>query len=1034
MADLRDELQSSLGSAYVLERELGGGGMSRVFLAEEKALGRKVVVKVLPRELAAEVSVDRFRREIQVAARLQQAQIVPVLSAGELNGVPYYTMPFVEGESLRTRLANGARLSIHDVVGVLRDITRALAYAHERGIVHRDIKPDNVLLSGGTAVVTDFGIAKALSAAKDAPSPAAPADSSLTQLGTSVGTPTYISPEQAAGDPDVDQRADIYSLGCVAYELLTGQPPFPGLSPQKTLVAHLTEKPAPVATKRPDTPAALADLVMRCLEKDPSRRPNASEIATALDGVASGTSGSMTAAAFFAGPQAAKRGIGVYAALVVAVAVLAKAAVIALGVPDWVFVGALIALAIGGIAAVLTALNVSPRLNWSRTFRFTGGALASFVVLVAVVMILRSLGIGPAGSLLAAGKMTGRERLLVVDFNAGKDSSLSHVVTEAVRTNLGQSKVVSIMPPTAIAAALQRMQKPASTNLDLGLAREVAQREGAKAVVDGSVTPLGSGYALSLRLVSADSGGELAGFQQTVDGPSQLLDAVDKLTRKLRGRIGESLKAVRDAPALDQVTTSSLEALKKYAEGVRAADLNADYATAARLLREAVARDTTFAMAYRKLGVALGNSGMPRAQSDSAYRSALRFSAKLPDRERYLTIGSYYMSGPEPNRARAADALEHVIAIDPNDQIASINLANILKARRQLPQAESLYKKAASTPGAPLVAVQSLASTLFDEGKIDEASKLFDQIRTRAPNSSAARQFPALPFFARGQLDSADAWFRTQVNDPNPLIRAGAYSNLGGIATLRGQLTQAHDLSNQVKAAVAALRGPTPPNPLSDSLGVAYIRLWYFADTTRALHAMDAALAATSLATRPVDQRPYFSLAKAYALGGRVDAARAMLAKYDAEMRDSTLRALAVPTYHSTLAEIALAEHKPLVAVSEFWKSDSLPDGPARECGTCLYVDIGRAYDLANMPDSAITYWEHYLATTSSGRINSDISNLPPLLLRLGELYEAKGNLDKAASNFSAFITLWQHADPELQPKVQSAKKRLAAIQSRKAG
>ena len=1031
MADLRDELQSSLGSAYVLERELGGGGMSRVFLAEEKALGRKVVVKVLPRELAGDVSVDRFRREIQVAARLQQAQIVPVLSAGELNGVPYYTMPFVEGESLRARLKGGP-LPIHDVVNILRDITRALAYAHERGIVHRDIKPDNVLLSGGTAVVTDFGIAKALSAAKDAPSSSG--DSSLTQLGTSVGTPTYISPEQAAGDPDVDQRADIYSFGCLAYELLTGQPPFPGLSPQKTLVAHLTEKPAPVATKRSDAPPALADLVMRCLEKDPSHRPNASEIATALDAVESGTSGSMTAAAFFAGPRAAKRGIAVYAALFVAVAVLAKAAVIALGVPDWVFVGALGALALGGIAAVLTALNVSPRLSWARTFRFTGGALAAFVALVAVAMVLRSFGIGPDGSLLAAGKIHGRERLLVLDFNAGKDSSLSHVVTEAVRTNLGQSKVVSIMPPTAIAAALQRMQKPASTTLDLGLAREVAQREGVKAVVDGSVTSLGSGYVLSLRLVSADSGGELAGYQKTVDGPSQLLDAVDNLTRKLRGRIGESLKAVRDAPALDQVTTSSLEALKKYAEGNRAADLNADYTAAARLMREAVARDTTFAMAYRKLGVALSNSGMPRAQIDSALRNALRFSAKLPDRERYITLGTYYTLGPERSRAKAADALEHAVAIDPNDQVASINLANILKARRQLPQAESLYKKAASTNGAPFVVLQNLAATLFDEGKLAEAAPLFDQIKARAPNSGAARQFPALLLFAHGQLDSADAWFRAEVNDPNPLIRAGAYSNLTAIATMRGQLKQAHDLSKQLKAAIAARGVPIPPTPLSDSLGVAATALWYFADTAHALRAADAGLASTPLATMPADQRPYFTLAKVHALGGRVDAARSILAKFDAEMKDSTLRVVATPSYHSALAEIALAERKPLVAVTEFWKSDSLPDGPARECGACLYVDIGRAYDLANMPDSAITYWERYLATMSAGRINSDISNLPPLLLRLGELYEAKGNLDKAASNFSAFITLWQHADPELQPKVQSAKKRLAAIQSRKAG
>src|SRR5262252_6256915 len=180
MSDTRDELQTSLGDSYKLERELGGGGMSRVYLAEETALGRRVVVKVLSPELLAGVNIDRFRREIQLAARLQQAQIVPVLSAGETNGVPYYTMPFVDGESLRARLARQRQLPVQEVVSILRDVTRALAYAHEHGVVHRDIKPDNVLLSGGTAVVTDFGIAKALTAAKnEAPA----ADTSLTQLG-----------------------------------------------------------------------------------------------------------------------------------------------------------------------------------------------------------------------------------------------------------------------------------------------------------------------------------------------------------------------------------------------------------------------------------------------------------------------------------------------------------------------------------------------------------------------------------------------------------------------------------------------------------------------------------------------------------------------------------------------------------------------------------------------------------------------------------------------------------------------------------
>src|SRR5688500_15028196 len=221
-----DQLQQTLGITYRLERQLTGGGMSHVFVAEETALRRKVVVKVLPLEVAAGVNADRFKREIMLAARLQHPHIVPVLSTGETNGVPYYTMPFVEGESIRAILARtGVALSITEVIGVLRDVAKALAYAHDHGIVHRDIKPDNVLMSGGSATVTDFGIAKAIAASRTDPG-GGEQQATLTQFGTSIGTPAYMAPEQAAGDPATDHRADLYSYGCMAYELLAGRPPF----------------------------------------------------------------------------------------------------------------------------------------------------------------------------------------------------------------------------------------------------------------------------------------------------------------------------------------------------------------------------------------------------------------------------------------------------------------------------------------------------------------------------------------------------------------------------------------------------------------------------------------------------------------------------------------------------------------------------------------------------------------------------------------------------------------------------------------
>uniref|UniRef100_UPI00286CA614 serine/threonine-protein kinase n=1 Tax=Gemmatimonas sp. TaxID=1962908 RepID=UPI00286CA614 len=248
MTDLRTQLQATLGDGYTLERELGGGGMSRVFVAQENALGREVVVKVLAPELSASVSAERFTREIATAARLQQANIVPVLSAGTSGGVSYYTMPFVKGESLRAQVAGGITLSMHDRINVLRDVARALAYAHGEGVIHRDIKPDNILLSGGTAVVTDFGIAKAISASRtmDGAAPVSP-DGTLTHVGSSIGTPAYMAPEQAVGEA-VDARADLYAWGVVAYELLSGAHPFAGKTGTSQLIAaHIAETPCALA-------------------------------------------------------------------------------------------------------------------------------------------------------------------------------------------------------------------------------------------------------------------------------------------------------------------------------------------------------------------------------------------------------------------------------------------------------------------------------------------------------------------------------------------------------------------------------------------------------------------------------------------------------------------------------------------------------------------------------------------------------------------------------------------------------------------
>jgi serine/threonine-protein kinase len=316
---LRDDLQNALGGSYTLERELGGGGMSRVFIAQDTSLGRSVVVKVLPPEMVGSVNFERFRREIQLAARLQHACIVPVLAAGAADGIPYYTMPFIDGESLRRKLARGGELPVADAVRILRDMAEALSYAHEQGVVHRDIKPDNVLLGKHHAQVADFGVAKALSASTQA--------KGVTSIGVALGTPAYMAPEQAAGDPQIDHRADIYALGVTAYEMLSGTTPFAGRSPQSMLAAHATESPPPLEQVRPTVPAPLAALVNRCLAKRAADRPqSADEVLEALAALVTPTGG-LSPTTATPSPSAGRKWIWIGATVAVAVAVVAGAAI-----------------------------------------------------------------------------------------------------------------------------------------------------------------------------------------------------------------------------------------------------------------------------------------------------------------------------------------------------------------------------------------------------------------------------------------------------------------------------------------------------------------------------------------------------------------------------------------------------------------------------------------------------------------------------------------------------------------------------------
>ena len=284
MTDALDRLTTALADRYVIERELGQGGMATVYLAEDLKHHRKVALKVLRPEIAVTVGAGRFAREIEVAARLQHPNILPLLDSGEVEGFFFYVMPFVEGESLRDRLARSGEFAIPDAVRILMEVADALSHAHAHGVVHRDIKPDNVLLSGRHALVADFGVAKAVTEATG--------QRLLTSTGVALGTPTYMAPEQATADPHQDHRVDIYALGVLGYELLTGRAPFSATTAQEMLAAHVTAVPDPVERYRPTVSPALAQIIMKCLAKKPADRwQTAEEVLTHLEPLATPSGG-----------------------------------------------------------------------------------------------------------------------------------------------------------------------------------------------------------------------------------------------------------------------------------------------------------------------------------------------------------------------------------------------------------------------------------------------------------------------------------------------------------------------------------------------------------------------------------------------------------------------------------------------------------------------------------------------------------------------------------------------------------------------
>jgi tetratricopeptide (TPR) repeat protein len=711
-----------------------------------------------------------------------------------------------------------------------------------------------------------------------------------------------------------------------------------------------------------------------------------------------------------------------------------------LGLPDWVLTGAVVLLLIGlpimlvtgsierrrararasGRVATTPASGLQDWLTWRKAVR--GGVLAFAGLGLATVAYtaMRALGIGPVGTLVASGRLSERDRLIVADFeNRTADSSLGTSVSEAFRIDLAQTPLVRILSSAEVGDALTRMRRDPATPVTLALAREIATREGAKAIVAGEISALGKSYVVSARILGAD-GSELVALRETAEDDARIVGALDRLSAKLRERIGESLTSIRAGAPLDQVTTSSLEALRLYTEGARLSDQGYERQAVDRL-EQAIALDSGFAMAWRKLAVAQGNASGSEERVVAATTRAWQHRERLTEVERLLTEG-YYHSRVEVDPAKEEAAYRRILAINPDNETAANNLSLLLSRLGRPEEAESVITPALRASASPdNMMLQLLLAQVLQEHDA-EARRTLDTMAAIGPDLAMYVWARGIALGAMGDYDGAERAFldlERRADEADLGDVSDAHQGLARVARIRGRLAEA-DRHTRLDMDVSARRG-LPGTVLQGAADLARAELTYRGDSAGAVRILETALADHPLDSVPALDRPDAHVAMVYALAGRKEQARQLLSAYESQVPEGVRRG----RWEWYLAKgwLALAEGRPREAAGNFLQGRHSDD-----CYFCGGWDEGVAYERAGMADSALAAYERAVGRGGPWRMRVSQWGLGPSLKRLGELHEARGDRARALGYYGRFVELWKDADPVLQPAVREVRGRMAAL------
>jgi serine/threonine protein kinase/tetratricopeptide (TPR) repeat protein len=978
--------------AYRLVRALGRGGMGAVYLAErdEGGFTQLVAIKLIKRGMDTDRVLARFRAERQILASLDHPNIARLLDGGSTgDGLPYFAMEYIEGQPIDA-FADSRGLGVDDRLRLFLPVCEAVAYAHAQGVVHRDIKPLNTLVTtAGVPKLLDFGIAKVLHDDPD--------EQTSTVTGLRLLTPDYASPEQIEG-LHASVASDVYSLGVILYELLTGRSPYrvPSRTPQEIAAAVRTTEP-----DRPSTAVSRpGDHSGHLRDRGDRGHTGPASGATAARQLSRRLRGDLDTIVLTALRKEPARRYASVAALADDIRrhldgrpVLAR--------PD------------------RPAYRAGKFVRRHRTTVLaTGLAVVGAVILTAAFLRTRPGLAGGDPTLIAQHSLAPRDRILVADFtDRTGDAALTAAVTEAFRIDLGQSPVVRVLSSWQVRESLERMTQAPDLALDDSLARELAIREGVKAIVTGSLARVAGSYTVNVELVATQGGEALASVRETATDSTRLILAVDRASKALRRRIGESLRELERTPGLDQVTTRSLPALREYTEAQRLVRQGHRTAAIARF-QAAIAADTGFASAYLGLGMAyasIGDNGRAFSAGDHAAANASR----LPFLERAFLLASRAYGGADyPTAIRIYG---EVVARYPDNVPALNNLALVYRDSRQFAQAESLLLQAAALDS-------TIANLYFGIHGAQVLGGRFD--RARETLATIARRFPDHPILLTETMQDAAAqqdWPRAEQAARDQIERMGQdtlqlvdpYEALAGIAMTRGRLAEAERLWD--RHLLLSRAGGAMGRHLFGAIQLGWLTLRWRGDTSRAIALVDSVLRVLPLdSLLPADRR-YDELARFYLAAGRPRQARALL---DGATTNDSLARTPPSERRWTLGVLAAAGGRSAEAL------EALGDAAATHlCTNCVLPDLGRALEAAGRWQAVAGAYQDYLTTPWLWRYEPDAVELAWTMRRLGEVRERSGDRNGAIEAYGQLLALWRDADPELRPALDSVRGRVRALQ-----